>query len=254
MPKVSVIIITLNEAKRIEDCIASVAFADEVLVVDSGSEDDTVARARAAGARVISEPWKGYGPQKQFAVESAVNNWVFCLDADERPSPLLIEEIKKVLQSPQAKAYTMPRCNTFLGRWLRHGEGYPDHSLRLFDRRYASWSSDPVHEKVETLEVVAPLVSDLMHYSEDGVDAYLAKQNRYTSIQAEQMLQRGKSFSTTQMLFSPLLRFVKFYFFRRGFLDGVPGLIHILIGCMNSFNKYAKLYELQSKRNSSSGS
>jgi len=253
MPKVSVTIITLNEAKRIEECIASVAFADEILVVDSGSEDDTVARALAAGARVISERWRGYGPQKQFAVESASNNWVFCLDADERPSPRLVKEIKKVLQSPQAKAYTMPRCNIFMGRWLRYGEGYPDRSLRLFDRRHARWSLDPVHEKVEAQESVAQLASDLMHFSEDGVEAYIAKQNRYTSLQAEQMLQRGKPFSVAQMLFSPFFRFVKFYIFRRGFLDGAPGLIHILIGCMNSFSKYAKLYELQSKRNSSTG-
>ncbi len=254
MPKVSVTIITLNEAKRIQECIASVSFADEVLVVDSGSSDATVALAETAGARVIYEPWRGFGEQKQFAVKNAAHDWVFCLDADERPSPELVEEIKKVLQSPQAKAYTMPRCNTFLGRWLRHGEGYPDRSLRLFDRRSASWSADPVHEKVETEAIVLDLASDLMHFSEDGVQTYLAKQNRYTSLQAEIMLRKGKSFSPLQMIFSPLLRFVKFYIVRRGFLDGMPGLIHILIGCMNSFTKYAKLYELQVKSYSSNDS
>ncbi|WP_020410675.1 glycosyltransferase family 2 protein [Hahella ganghwensis] len=245
MPKLSVTIITLNEAKRIRECIASVSFADEVLVVDSGSSDDTTEIARAAGARVIEEPWRGFGPQKQFAVDQAQNDWVLCLDADERPSPELAAEICQIMQQPMFKAYTMPRCNTFLGRWLRHGEGYPDLSLRLFDRRNAVWSKDPVHEKVETESEIGQLKADLMHFSEDGINAYLAKQNRYTSLQAEQMHTRGKDFSVGQMIFSPLFRFFKFYILRRGFQDGIPGLIHILIGCMNSFLKYAKLYELK---------
>ncbi|OZG74921.1 benzoate transporter [Hahella sp. CCB-MM4] len=249
MPKISVTIITLNEAKHIEACIRSVSFADEVLVIDSGSTDGTVSIAEAAGAKVIKEAWRGFGAQKQFAVEQATNDWVFCLDADERPSPELTSEIISTMQNPAYHAYSMPRCNTFLGRWLRYGEGYPDLSLRMFDRRHARWSEDVVHEKVETAVSVGVLKSDLMHFSEDGIQAYLTKQNRYTSLQAEQMLAKGKIFSVSRMIFSPFFRFLKFYIVRRGFRDGVPGLIHILIGCMNSFNKYAKLYELQVKSN-----
>ncbi len=247
MPKLSVTIITLNEEKNIEACIESVGFADEVLVVDSGSTDRTVAIAEAAGAKVIHEPWKGFGPQKQFAVEQAAHDWVLCIDADERPGKELSQEITEVLNGPQYKAYSMPRCNIFLGRWLRYGEGYPDRSLRLFHRGFARWSVDAVHEKVECSTPVGTLNSDLLHYSEDGVQQYLQKQNRYTSLQAELMMNKGKKFSLMQLLLSPLFRFFKFYFMRKGFLDGVPGLIHILIGCINSFVKYAKLYELEVK-------
>ena len=132
-----------------------------------------------------------------------------------------------------------------LGRWLKHGEGYPDFSLRLFDRRHANWSNDAIHEKVVTASPVGRLAGDLLHESEQGLADYLAKQDRYTTLQAEQMHAHGKRASVARMLLSPLLRFVKFYFLRLGFLDGMPGLRHILIGCHNSFAKYAKLRALQ---------
>lgn len=241
----SVCLIVLNEADRLGPCLESLSFADEILVVDSGSRDNTLAVAQSFGAKVIEQPWLGYGPQKQFAVDRAEHDWVLCLDADERLTPGLAGEIREVLASPRTDAYEIPRCNLFLGRWLRHGEGYPDRSLRLFDRRKARWSDDPVHEKVICEGRVGRLSGDLRHESADRLDRYLKKQNRYTSLQAEELALRGKQASVARMLFSPLLRFIKFYFLRRGFMDGVPGLIHILIGCMNSFFKYAKLYELQ---------
>jgi len=139
----------------------------------------------------------------------------------------------------------MARCNRFLGRWLRHGEGYPDWSPRLFDRRHARWSDDGVHEKV--LYAVSPgtLEGDLLHESGEDIGRYLEKQNRYTALAAQELHRRGQRAGLAELAFSPLLRFFKFYLLRLGFLDGLPGLVHISIGCMNSFMKYAKLIELQ---------
>jgi len=185
----------------------------------------------------------GYGRQKQYAVEQANNDWVLSLDADEWLSVELSQSIQNILLAPRLYAYQSPRCNRFMGRWLKHGEGYPDLSLRLFHRAYAEWSSDVVHEKVVAKEAVGVLSGDLLHESEETLQQYLDKQNRYTTLQAEQLHQKGKQFVLPKLFLSPLLRFIKFYFFRRGFLDGVPGLIHILIGCHNSFMKQAKLLE-----------
>ncbi len=243
----SVVIIALNAASQIEACLKSAAFADEIVVVDSGSRDDTRGIALKYGARVLHQDWLGFGRQKQFAVEQASHDWVLCLDADERVSDPLRASIVEALQAPRFRAYRMPRCNRFMGRWLRHGEGYPDWSLRLFDRRVASWSEDEVHEKVLTPSPLGSLPGDLLHESQESLAAYLEKQNRYTSLQAEELCRRGKQATFGQLVASPLLRFVKFYFLRLGFLDGVPGLVHIAIGCFNSLVKYAKLHELNKK-------
>lgn len=241
----SVVLITKDAATQLDACLASAAFADEIVVVDSGSRDSTAEIAKRYGARVIVREWSGYGPQKQFAVESAAHDWVLCLDADERVSAELRSAIIAELAATRAGAYAIPRCNYFLGRWLRHGEGYPDWSVRLFDRRHARWSDDTVHEKVLSSAPPARLKGDLMHESAETLDRYLEKQNRYTSLQAERLRAAGRRGSVARMLISPLARFFKFYVLRLGFLDGVPGLIHIAIGCMNSFNKYAKLIELE---------
>jgi hypothetical protein len=135
-----------------------------------------------------------------------------------------------------------------MGRYLRHGEGYPDWSLRLFDRRHARWSADAVHEKVLTEAEIGTLAGDLLHDTAETLDSYLAKQNRYTTLAAEAALAAGHRASVVQLLVSPVLRFIKFYLLRRGFLDGVPGLVHILIGCQNSFIKYAKMLAMQGDR------
>ena len=138
----------------------------------------------------------------------------------------------------------MPRCNRFMGRYLRHGEGYPDWNLRLFDRRRARWSEDPVHENVLTSEKVGRLHGDLLHESAETLHSYLEKQNRYTSLQAEALYRKGVRPSVVKLILSPLVRFLKFYVIRLGFLDGVPGLVHIAIGCFNTFAKNAKLFGL----------
>jgi len=240
----SVVLITRNAASQIEACLASVAFADEVVVVDSGSEDATCEIAARLGARVVRKEWLGFGRQKQFAVDQAAHDWVLCLDADERVSPELADGIRQALASPVSPVYRMARRNRFLGRWLLHGEGYPDWSPRLFDRNRARWSDDTVHEKVLYAVTPGTLAGDLLHDSAEDLASYLAKQNRYTSLAARQLYERGRSAGALKLVFSPVFRFVKFYVLRLGFLDGVPGLIHITIGCVNSFHKYAKLIEL----------
>jgi glycosyltransferase involved in cell wall biosynthesis len=245
----SVVLITLNAAEQLAECLASVAFANDVVVVDSGSTDGTVALAERYGARVVAREWLGYGRQKQFAVEQAANDWVLCLDADERLSPALAASLVRVLEAPAAPVYRMARRNRFLGHWLRHGEGYPDWSPRLFDRRHARWSDDAVHEKVLYAATpgtpIGTLTGDLLHESAEDLGRYLEKQNRYTSLAAADLHRRGQRAGATGLVFSPLLRFFKFYVLRLGFLDGLPGLVHISIGCINSFMKYAKLIELQ---------
>ena len=250
----SVAIITLNAAAQLEACLQSVRFADEIVVVDSGSSDGTQALAERHGARVIQQDWLGFGPQKQFAVEQASHDWVLCLDADERVTPELQAGIENALKNlstaPRSKsldgaAFRCARRNRFLGRYLKHGEGYPDWSLRLFDRRQARWSDDAVHEKVETQCRVGDLPGDLLHDSAESLAAYLTKQNRYTTLAADMAFAAGKRAGFARIAFSPLVRFIKFYFVRQGFRDGLPGLIHIAIGCFNSFMKYSKMLERQ---------
>jgi glycosyltransferase involved in cell wall biosynthesis len=241
----SVAIITLNAASQLEECLRSIDFVDDIVVIDSGSTDETQALAMRYGARVIDQDWLGFGPQKQFAVDSAVHDWVLCLDADERVSPELQTAIKNALVNPSTGSFRFPRCNRFLGRYLKHGEGYPDWSLRLFDRRQARWSDDAVHEKVETETPVGELQGDLLHDSAESLSSYLTKQNRYTSLAADMALAAGKRATFGRLALSPIIRFIKFYFVRQGFRDGLPGLIHISIGCFNSFIKYSKMLERQ---------
>lgn len=245
----SAIVIAHNAAAQLPECLASVAFADEaVVVVAPGSSDGTREVAARLGARVVEKEWLGYGRQKQFAVEQAANDWVLCLDADERVSPELAASIVRALDAPAAPVYRTARRNRFLGRWLRHGEGYPDWSPRLFDRRSARWSDDAVHEKVLYAVTPGTLAGDLLHDSAEDLGRYLEKQNRYTTLAAQDLYERGRRAGMLELAFSPLVRFVKFYLLRLGFLDGLPGLVHISIGCMNSFMKYAKLIELNRAR------
>ena len=256
----SLCVITRDAARQIADCLASVPFAGEIVIVDSGSQDDTVEIARRCGARVVVQPWQGFGAQKNFAVGQARFDWVLCLDADERLTPELGAAIEAALgtsampatsatsAAPAAPvgpaAYAMARRNRFFGRWLEHGEGYPDWNVRLFDRRRARWTDDPVHEHVVADTRVERLAGDLLHASAESLDTYMAKQNRYTTLQAEALHARGAHAGAARLVLSPLVRFVRFYLLKRGFLDGVPGLVHIAIGCFNSFMKYAKLRAL----------
>jgi glycosyltransferase involved in cell wall biosynthesis len=241
----SAVLITRNAASVLGPCLESLAFADEIVIVDSGSTDRTAEVAREHGARMVPKEWLGYGRQKQFAVEQAKHDWVLCVDADERVSATLAASIQAALAAPVSPVYRMPRRNRFLGRWLAHGEGYPDWSPRLFNRQNARWSDDLVHEKVLYAVTPGTLAGDLMHDSFDDLTAYLERQNRYTTLAARQAFEQGRSAGVFHLLLSPVVRFIKFYVLRLGFLDGLPGLLHVSIGCMNSYLKYAKLIELR---------
>ncbi|MEO8753851.1 MAG: glycosyltransferase family 2 protein [Casimicrobiaceae bacterium] len=245
----SLIVITRDAAHELADCLASAPFAAEAVVVDSGSRDDTVALAQRLGARVVEHGWAGFGPQKNFAVRQARHDWVLCVDADERVSPELAAAIGALFGhgTPPAAAYTMARRNRFLGRWLAHGEGYPDWNTRLFDRRRARWSDDPVHEHVLAEGPVGRLKGDLLHLSAESIESYVAKQNRYTTLQAEAMHARGEHASGLRIAFSPFARFVRFYVLKLGFLDGAAGFAHIAIGAFASFLKYVKLRALEAQ-------
>jgi len=241
---ISVCIIAQNAASQIVALIESVSFADEILVVDSDSTDNTQTLATAMGAKVVSQTWLGFGKQKQFAVTAAKHDWVLCLDVDERVTPKLAASIRRAFDAHTHQAYRFRRRNRFFGRWLSYGEGYPDWSLRLFNRQAASWSNDPVHEAVITTVSVGGLDGDLLHESAEDVATYLQKQNRYSSLHAEALFAQGVRAGYAKLFLSPLARFIKFYFLRRGFLDGGPGFAHVVIGCFAAFAKYAKLIEL----------
>ncbi len=244
---VSLVVITRDAAADIAECLLSAQFCAEALVVDSGSGDHTVETARRCGARVVSHVFAGFGPQKQFAVQQARHDWVLCLDADERLSQPLRESIQALFANgaPPHAAYALARRNRFLGRWLAHGEGYPDWITRLFDRRRAHWSTDPVHEQVMADGPVGRLEGDLMHASAESIERYIAKQNRYTTLQADALHASGKRSSAWKMALSPLARFLRFYIVRLGFLDGAAGFAHIAIGAFASFLKHAKLRALE---------
>jgi glycosyltransferase involved in cell wall biosynthesis len=242
----SLVVITRDAAKDLADALASAPFASEIVVVDAGSRDDTVDVARRLGARVLEERWRGFGPQKRFAVDAASHDWVLCLDADERVTPALDRAIRAAFASgdPAPCAFAIARRNRFLGRWLKHGEGYPDWNVRLFDRRRARWRDDAVHEHVVADGPVARIDGDLLHASAESLDDYVAKQNRYTTLPAESMHARGERASFARLALSPLARFLRFYVVKLGFLDGAAGFAHIAIGAFASFLKYAKLRAL----------
>ena len=249
---ITLVVITKNAGSSFEKCLQSAHWIPNIVVVDSGSADDTVEIAKRAGAKVIHQDWLGFGPQKQFAVMLAPTDWVLCLDADEFLSPELSNSLQSLFeQNELLDAYKFPRSNKFLGRFLKHGEGYPDWSLRLFNRTKARWSEDLVHEKVVTIGSeplkVGKLNGDLMHESGESISHYIEKQNRYTDIQARLMIEKGKRVSCFRLIFSPILRFVKFYFAKKGFMDGLPGFVHISIGCFAAFLKYLKVIAHQPK-------
>ena len=200
-------LITRNAAPVLEACLESLAFADEIVVVDSSSTDGTAEIAARHGARVLQKEWLGYGRQKQFAVEQAKHDWVLCLDADERVSPELAASLQAALAAPASSVYRMARRNRFLGRWLSHGEGYPDWSPRLFNRMNARWSDDLVHEKVLYAVTPGTLKGDLLHDSFDDLAAYLERQNRYTTLAARQAFDAGRSSGVLHLVLSPIVRF-----------------------------------------------
>lgn len=247
---VSGVVITLNEEGNIQKCLESLGFCAELLVVDSGSSDETVNIARSLGAKVVHQDWLGFGKQKQLSVTRAAHDWVLCLDADEWISDELADSIKKLFENtPEDRIYQFARRDYFLGRWLGHG-GYPEYSPRLFHRNHARWSEDMVHETVITQEPAGTCTGDLMHYTASSLGHSVSKRTRYGDMQVLDMFERGIRPSLAKLIFSPIARFIKLYVLRQGFRDGVPGFVLASISSFFCFYKYAMLYELDAKSHS----
>ena len=246
MPKLSVTIITLNEARHIEACLASVAWADEILVVDCGSGDGTADLARAAGARVIVRDWPGYAAQKNFAAGEVVHEWILSVDADERVTPALALEIRRVLATePSDAGYRIPRITWHLGRWIRGTDWYPDPQLRLYDRRRARWQSRRVHESVTADGPVGRLLHPMQHYAYRDVSHHVETMNRYTTLAAEEMAAAGRQAGTLDLVVHPAAAFVRNYVLKRGFRDGLAGLIISTMNAFYVFLKFAKLWAIR---------
>jgi hypothetical protein len=244
----SVVVIAKNEAARIEACLQSVSWADEIVVVDSDSSDATRDIARRFTSRVYEIPWRGFGPQKQAAVELATHDWILSVDCDERVTPDLATEICGILASNRPQdAYSVPR-RTFLGtKEIRHCGWYPDRTVRLFDRRRARFSDQPVHERVIVEGRAAECKGHLLHYSFSGIEPLLSKLNHYSDLSALQMFEEGRKSSFLDFTVRPLFAFVHTYVLRLGFLDGVEGLEIATTTALLTFTKYIKLRELRGR-------
>jgi glycosyltransferase involved in cell wall biosynthesis len=243
--RLSVIIIALNQEANIGDCLASVRFADELVVVDTGSTDRTVELARAGGARVVATAWRGFAGTKNFALDQARGDWVFSLDTDERVAASLKCEIEAVVQADgPLNGYRVPRKNYFAGRWIRHLGWYPDYTLRLWRRGQGRFRDREVHEEVEVAGKVGRLKTPLDHYSYRNLEEYAARQERYARLAAREMFKQGRRPRPGERWWRPFFTFLRLYFLKKGFLEGALGLALARHGSRYNFLKYHYLQEL----------
>lgn len=242
---VSVIVITKNEEKNIIECLSSVKWADEIVVVDAGSTDSTVQKVRKFTRKVFVRPWVGYGAAKNFALQRAKSEWILWIDADERVTDSLRDEIRGIVGSAHAffNAYTVPRKANFLGRWILHCGWYPGRVTRLFRKGTGRFTEAKVHERLMIRGEEGQLISDLLHYTDPTLVGYFEKFNKYTTLASEELVESGRRFSLGQITFRPAWMFIKMYFLKRGFLDGVQGFILCVLSASYVFTKYAKLWE-----------
>lgn len=246
--KLSVIIITKNEGLNIRACLESVAWADEIIVVDSGSTDDTVTISREFTPHVYIHDWPGFGAQKNRALNYASKDWVLSLDADERVTPELRRDIEAVLKGANAIAYRIPRLSNYCGRFMHHSGWYPDHVTRLFLRGKAHFSDDLVHERLLVEGSTAQLDGMLLHYAFDNLEEVLHKVNQYSSAGAQMMQRRGRRVTLTGAVLRGLWSFVRTYFLRAGFLDGREGFMLAVSNAEGTYYRYLKLMLLNQKK------
>jgi glycosyltransferase involved in cell wall biosynthesis len=249
MPRLSVFLIALNQEANIGDCLASVSFADEIVVVDTGSADRTVELARTYTDRVLTAPWEGFGRTKNFALDQARGDWVFSLDTDERVPPALKDEIMAVVAADGLLAgYRVPRKNYFCGRWIRRLGWYPDYTLRLFRRGQGRFREREVHEEVVVAGPVGTLQTPLEHYSYRSVSDYVARMDRYAHLAAQEMAKAGRRPVPGELFVRPFLSFFHLYVIRLGFLEGATGYTLAVLMSMYKFLKYYYLRELSRGR------
>jgi len=241
----SVIIITKNESKSIRRCLASVSFADEIIVLDSGSDDNTVELCQHYTPDVFSTDWPGFGLQKQRALEKATGNWVLSIDADEEVSPALQIEIKKAITTVGIDGFEIPRLSLYCGKIMKHGGWYPDYVLRLFKRHNGRFSDDLVHERVIVKGVIKQLTQPLQHEAFINPDEVLHKINTYSTLGARKLYQQDKHTSLVQALLKSLWTFIRTYLLKLAFLDGQQGLMLAISNAEGTYYKYLKLLDLQ---------
>ncbi len=246
--RLSVVIITKNEQASIRRCLESVKWADEIIVLDSGSTDDTVGICREYTLHVHQTDWPGFGPQKNRALERASGDWVLSLDADEWVTPALRDELERAMAQPQAaSAFRFPRLSSFCGRFMRHSGWWPDHVVRLFRRGAARFSDDAVHERVIVDGKIGSLQEPLMHETFVDLDELLAKMNNYSTLSAQDMQRDGKRSGLPMAVARAAWAFVRSYFLRGGFLDGREGFMLAVATAEGTYYRYVKLLLLQSK-------
>ena len=245
--KLSVCIVTYNEEENIRKCLESVTWAEEIIVVDSFSTDETVAICSEYTDRIFQRPWPGHIEQKNFAIEQATCLWVLCLDADEYLSPQATAEVIHEVSSSgnTFDGFILPRHSYYLGRWINHGGWYPDHKLRLFRRGKARWGGKNPHDKLILEGKSQYLKGDILHTVYRDLSDQLKTVDNFSGIVAREWLREGKQFNPFASLFHPPVKFLETYIFKLGFLDGYPGLIIALVSSFYCFLKYAKLWELK---------
>jgi glycosyltransferase involved in cell wall biosynthesis len=240
--RLSAIVITRNEAGNIAACLDSVAFCDERIVVDCGSSDDTVAIARAKGARVSEHPWQGFGPQKNHALSLAAGDWVLSIDADERVSPELAAAIERAIAAGKADGYEFPRRSSFCGHMMRHSGWYPDYVLRLFRRGRARFTDVIVHERVVCEGPVARLKAPLIHHPVLKLEDAIARIDRYSTASAQAIVDSGRRVTFMTGIGHGIASFLRAYVFRLGFLDGAEGFLLAVANAEGSYYRYMKAW------------
>lgn len=246
MVKLSALVITKNEGENIGECLESLSFVDEIIVVDSGSHDKTVEIAKRYTRNVFITEWKGYAGTKQFGMEKAKGDWILWLDADERIPSLLAEEILHAISDkPLFSAFQMPRKAFFLGRWIKHSGWYPGFVTRLFQRTDAQFGDERVHETLKLNGPVGTLQEPILHYTDKTIHHYFSKLNRYTSLAARDMQDRNRKVSLMGILIRPVFMFFKMFVLKAGCLDGIQGFLLAVFSAFYIFVKYTKLRELQ---------
>jgi len=243
--QLSVVVITFNEERNIGRCLASVAgIADEIIVVDSASTDNTKTIAENYGAKVIQRAFTGYSDQKNFATAQASHDWILSLDADEEVTETLKLSLQQVKTAPACKVYEMPRLTNYCGKWIRHCGWYPDHQTRLYDRTAGAWVAKQVHEfwqPADTGTKKGVLKGDLLHYSFSSVSEHLKKIEKYSELAARDAVAKGKKVSLLKVWLSPKWHFFTEYFIKLGFLDGYTGYVICKLSAYQAFVKYSKI-------------
>ncbi len=245
----SVIIITKNESDHIGRCLQSVAWADEIIVLDSGSSDNTVEVCQHYTPNVFVTDWPGFGPQKQRALSKATGAWVLSLDADEVVSPSLKREIQQAIKQQEIKGFEVPRLSSYCGKLIKHGGWWPDYVLRLFQRRCGHFTDDPVHERVIVDGNIARLKSPILHEAFVDPEEVLEKINSYSSLGAEKLFKRGKRTTLAQAIGKGMWSFFRTYIVKAAILDGAEGLMLSISNAEGTYYKYLKLLQFQRNKN-----